>query len=386
MKHTYFVLPLLLLLAIACNESGGGGGGGGQEENMVPYWVYDRIYEIENNTLPGMYAHIDHIWRSHYNGNPVYYFESYQQQNVDAFLFNKYGSLLGRGFSGVTPPDDIVIDYLYECTDDILIWEYCDSMNYRTPNWVLNLIDHVEKETDSTLTNSIWRYDYEGDPVYFLSTSLYQDYHRVYNIYGHYLGAPFGGPRNDGDGLLYDFFEERENQTFIWENNNYPVLAPSEEYAVISAALMDEFSNFNPIHVLDLTNNSSIYPDFIRSSLDYENIDYDTLMIDQYIQNNSSNYFLNDNELSTPIELISMENIYDLVHYDGWQAYWDDYPNSSDVLTLSRPGFDHDSTMAVMEYSWQMLPMSGSGVLVLLEKVHGDWRVVLTRGTWMSKK
>lgn len=382
MKRLTTLSLLFLLLLTACFDPNGGG----TAATLVPSWVYDRIYEIENDTIPGVYAHIDHIWRYQYNGSPVYYFDSYYWNDADAFLFNEYGTILARDSYDQHPTDETMLDFYYEGTDGVLLWEYNQWMNYRTPNWVLALIDRVENGTDSTLTNSIWRYDYQGDPVYFLSTSVYQDYYRVYDIYGYYLGAPFGGPRNEGDGLLSDFFEERDNQTFIWQRSNFPMLASDEEYAVINAALADAFSDKDPIHVMNLTDNGYISPDIIEHILENEYVDYDSIMIDQYIQNNSTDHFLNESEFQSPITLISNQELSEIIEDGGWTSYWEQFPNSSDVITMHRPGFDYDSTMAVLEYSCQQVPLSGAGVFVLLEKVQGIWEVVLTRGTWMSKK
>ena len=77
-----------------------------------------------------------------------------------------------------------------------------------------------------------------------------------------------------------------------------------------------------------------------------------------------------------------MEAIF--VDSSGWDAFYEKYPRSQGILTLSRPGLNQGLDTAVVCVGNQSHWVAGAGYLVLLEKVAGRWAVRDKQMTWIS--
>ncbi len=87
------------------------------------------------------------------------------------------------------------------------------------PAWVDKLIQQFESETVANPPLSIWRYDYNGQSVYFVPARCCDIYSQVYDANGALLCAPDGGIAGKGDGKCPDFFDKRTNEQLIWKDS-----------------------------------------------------------------------------------------------------------------------------------------------------------------------
>lgn len=58
---------------------------------------------------------------------------------------------------------------------------------------------------------------------------------------------------------------------------------------------------------------------------------------------------------------------------DGWQVFYDTYPDSPGIITLSLPGFSADGTIGVIYMGNQRGWLVGHGRLYVLEKIGERW-------------
>ena len=86
------------------------------------------------------------------------------------------------------------------------------------PAWVNQLIEKFEKEPVGNPPQSIWRYDYNGETVYFVPAQCCDKFSALYDKDGRVICAPDGGITGRGDGRCPDFFSERTKEKLIWED------------------------------------------------------------------------------------------------------------------------------------------------------------------------
>jgi hypothetical protein len=87
------------------------------------------------------------------------------------------------------------------------------------PDWVDQLIKKIESQPVGNPPLSIWRYEYNGQVVYFVPAHCCDISSVVYDTGGNILCAPDGGIKGDGDGLCSDFFTQRINEQLIWSDS-----------------------------------------------------------------------------------------------------------------------------------------------------------------------
>ena len=63
---------------------------------------------------------------------------------------------------------------------------------------------------------------------------------------------------------------------------------------------------------------------------------------------------------------------------------WDTYPDSVGIVTFAPVGFSRDGGQALAFYSHVRGRLAGRGMVVLLERVDGVWRVRDVRKIWVS--
>lgn len=66
----------------------------------------------------------------------------------------------------------------------------------------------------------------------------------------------------------------------------------------------------------------------------------------------------------------------------GWQQYRADHYDAKGLLQLSRVGFNHDRTQAIVLLAWQSTCLNETGTVYELLKRRGDWKVVLRATVW----
>ena len=88
----------------------------------------------------------------------------------------------------------------------------------RNPSWVDQLIKKFESVPVANPPLSIWKYDYNGQVVYFVPAHCCDITSVVYDADGTILCAPDGGIAGRGDGKCSDFFDKRSNEQLIWQD------------------------------------------------------------------------------------------------------------------------------------------------------------------------
>jgi hypothetical protein len=68
----------------------------------------------------------------------------------------------------------------------------------------------------------------------------------------------------------------------------------------------------------------------------------------------------------------------------GWSAFYLRHPGAPGLIRVSRVGFNHDGTQALLHIENQRASLSGGGDFVLLVRGASSWRVAARRNTWIS--
>jgi hypothetical protein len=87
------------------------------------------------------------------------------------------------------------------------------------PQWVKNLIIEFQNEPVGNPPQSIWRYDYKDQTVYYVPPQCCDQFSTLYDANGNGICAPDGGFTGHGDGHCPDFFQERKNEKLIWKDS-----------------------------------------------------------------------------------------------------------------------------------------------------------------------
>ena len=86
------------------------------------------------------------------------------------------------------------------------------------PAWVDQLIEQFESDPVGNPPLSVWRYEYNGQVVYFVPAHCCDISSVVYDAKGNDICTPDGGITGDGDGRCPDFFDQRINEQLIWKD------------------------------------------------------------------------------------------------------------------------------------------------------------------------
>lgn len=84
--------------------------------------------------------------------------------------------------------------------------------------WLMNLIQKLRAEEPANPPAKIYRYTYNDKIVYYLTGKCCDIPSTLYDVDGNVLCEPDGGITGKGDGRCTDFFEERSEETLIWED------------------------------------------------------------------------------------------------------------------------------------------------------------------------
>lgn len=86
------------------------------------------------------------------------------------------------------------------------------------PPWLRELIAQFEREPVTNPPGAIYRYDYQGQTVYYVPPRCCDIPGSLYDAGGTFICAPDGGFTGGGDGRCRDFFGLRENGQLIWQD------------------------------------------------------------------------------------------------------------------------------------------------------------------------
>jgi hypothetical protein len=90
------------------------------------------------------------------------------------------------------------------------------------PAWVDQLIKQFQSEPVGNPPRSIWRYEYNGQVVYYIPAQCCDQYSILLDAQKNGLCAPDGGFTGGGDGKCPDFFTTRTNEQLIWQDERTP--------------------------------------------------------------------------------------------------------------------------------------------------------------------
>jgi len=110
------------------------------------------------------------------------------------------------------------IHILFVCAAVLLLAGCSPVTRSENPEWVDQLIKQFESEPVGNPPQSIWRYEYHGQIVYFVPAQCCDMFSSLYDAKGNVICAPDGGFIGTGDGRCTDFISQRTNEKLIWED------------------------------------------------------------------------------------------------------------------------------------------------------------------------
>jgi hypothetical protein len=84
------------------------------------------------------------------------------------------------------------------------------------PAWLDKLIQQFQSEPAANPPLSVWKYEYNGQVVYYVPAHCCDIASVVYDSAGITMCSPDGGIAGKGDGKCSDFFAKRTNEQLIW--------------------------------------------------------------------------------------------------------------------------------------------------------------------------
>lgn len=86
------------------------------------------------------------------------------------------------------------------------------------PDWVNRLIAQFQSEPVGNPPQSIYRYDFNGNTVYYVPPQCCDQFSVLYDASGKVICAPDGGLTGRGDGRCADFSQAAKNKQLIWQD------------------------------------------------------------------------------------------------------------------------------------------------------------------------
>ncbi len=87
------------------------------------------------------------------------------------------------------------------------------------PAWVDQLVQKFQSDPVGNPPLSIWKYEYNGQAVYYVPAHCCDIPSTVYDSQGTVLCSPDGGLTGKGDGKCSDFFDTRTGEQLIWKDS-----------------------------------------------------------------------------------------------------------------------------------------------------------------------
>ena len=172
-------------------------------------------------------------------------------------------------------------------------------------------------------------------------------------------------------------------------------ITDNDEYDLYNMMIENYAKDLDFFHVqLDINKSRAIlHPDSTYNfpcgtPLHYFGNPCDSLMAIDYLSRNDTTHYLDETRLDSPAVGMLRDECHAYFLREslprGYEAYYQDYPNSSGIITFSRPGFNPEKTRAVMGYGHSYGMLGGMGGMAIFEKIDGKWKRVRTLYIWMS--
>jgi hypothetical protein len=91
-----------------------------------------------------------------------------------------------------------------------------------TPNCIKSKIREILKSSPSNPPTKVWKYQYNGETVYYFPAKCCDISSELYNEKCQLICRPDGGITGGGDGKCADFFTKRTNEEVVWIDNRTP--------------------------------------------------------------------------------------------------------------------------------------------------------------------
>lgn len=87
------------------------------------------------------------------------------------------------------------------------------------PRWIKELVARFESAPVGNPPQSIFRYEYKGQFVYYVPAQCCDQMSILYDSNGKDICAPDGGLSGRGDGQCPDFLKERKDERLVWRDS-----------------------------------------------------------------------------------------------------------------------------------------------------------------------
>jgi hypothetical protein len=163
----------------------------------------------------------------------------------------------------------------------------------------------------------------------------------------------------------------------------------SEEQSVYAAVLLKLYAAPDYV-IMDTSTTSLAGIEDTSSTLDHvllnmHDVDADT--IQSFRNRNDAAYTLSpDMQIGAGYVLLTQVEKTGLFNQnrDGWQLFYEKYPDTPGITTLSRVGFNNALDQALLYAGTQSQWLAGAGYYLFLKKVNGTWTVLQQVMTWIS--
>jgi len=163
----------------------------------------------------------------------------------------------------------------------------------------------------------------------------------------------------------------------------------AEEQSVYTAVLLKLYAASNYV-IMDTTVTGLMGTQGMSSTLDHVLLNmhnYAMETADSFRTRNEAAFPLRpDMEIGAGYVLLTQNDKTRLFNQnqDGWQLFYEKYPDAAGITTLSRVGFNHALDQALVYAGTQSQWLTGAGYYLLLKKVNGGWIVDQQVMTWVS--
>ena len=174
-----------------------------------------------------------------------------------------------------------------------------------------------------------------------------------------------------------------------------PVSTPSAEQMdseerVVYTALLRNLYSASSFVIMDTTATGPVGVEDTASTLDHivqnmHGVDLET--VDNYWVRNEAAYPVRpDMDIGCGYVLLSQSEMGKIFSQDrdGWQLFYEQYPDAPGIITLSRVSFNNTLDQALVYVGTISQWLTGAGYYVLLLKGNGQWIVDQQVMTWIS--
>ncbi len=168
-------------------------------------------------------------------------------------------------------------------------------------------------------------------------------------------------------------------------------ISTNEDYRVYSAVLRQTYTGSVGVFVIDdhtSLMNMGIEDASTLTYLQENEPAITTEMFSSLVERNQESFQL-ERKLNLPGDYVylSSEEFQQFFANDnvsGWDTFYAQYPDSTGMIYLSRPGYNAGGDKAIVYFGSQAYYLAGAGYIVLLEKVNGEWQIVNQVMVWIS--